>query len=366
MKMKAAIYYGPHDIRIKEIDRPEVNPEGVILKVKACGVCNIMDLDAWERWPIGGSEVGLARGHEWSGELVEVGSEVTDFKVGDRIFQNPVFLPCFRCESCRVKDYWHCINWGEGFAQKKIHGAFAEYLWIPFITNQSAVKCPDTLSYQDLSLMEPLYLAVGISKKAKAGEVAVVLGQDFMGLAVTALMKDRGVKVITSDISQKRLKASEDMGADIVINDLKEDVVKVVMNETLGRGADVAIVTDPRPVALWEALGSVQRTGRIWTTHGQGLFDSDESQRKTRYSTGPDAAYRDETIKFDRSLLSFKSAWGTLGPRVPRWIEAIKIMESGRITAKNSITHTFPLDEISDAFNMAMNPHESIHVIVEL
>ena len=109
--MKAAIYYGPGDIRLQDIELPHANPEGVVVKVMACGVCDILDLPVWKNWPEGGQGIGLARGHEFSGEIVEVGSQVTDFKVGDRIFTEPVYRPCYRCEACRTKGLLALYSW---------------------------------------------------------------------------------------------------------------------------------------------------------------------------------------------------------------------------------------------------------------
>jgi D-arabinose 1-dehydrogenase-like Zn-dependent alcohol dehydrogenase len=86
-KMKAAIYYGPGDIQLKDIEFPHASPEGVILKVRACGICDILDLPLWKNWPQGGRGIGLARGHEFSGEIIEVGSRVTEY------LRNPCIVP---------------------------------------------------------------------------------------------------------------------------------------------------------------------------------------------------------------------------------------------------------------------------------
>jgi len=85
-----------------------------------------------------------------------------------------------------------------------------------------------------------------------------------MGLGTVAKMKERGVKVITSDVSKKRLKAAGEVGADVLIDSINQDVVSVVMKETKGRGADVVIVIDTRPVALMQSIAAVRRAGTIW------------------------------------------------------------------------------------------------------
>lgn len=369
--MKAAIYHGPGDIRIEEVKDPKVNPEGAVLKVHACGVCNVMDIDAWVKMPPGGLRTGLALGHEWSGELVEVGSKVTDFKVGDKIFQNPVFQPCYKCESCLEGHYWRCVNWRDGLSGRaKLHGGFAEYIWIPFITNESAAKMPDTLGYHDLALIEPVYLGVGLAQKAKPGDVVVVVGSELIGLTAIAKLKEKGIKVIASDISEKRLQAAEELGADVVVNELQEDLVQVVMKETAGRGADIVLLIDSRPISLLEAMGSVRRAGKIWVaTYYYSPFKVSSALRKGLPDSsqwhGPGTTYTEPDVGFDPALLHMQIAWGTLGPRVPRWHEAAQLIQSGKISAEKHVSHVFPLEKIKEAFEVT-DTQDSVKVIVEL
>jgi threonine dehydrogenase-like Zn-dependent dehydrogenase len=369
--MKAAIYYAPGDIRYEDVPDPKCLPEGVIVKVGACGVCTVMDVDAWIRWARGGEGTGKARGHEWSGEIVEVGSRVRGFKVGDKIFQNPVFKPCYRCNYCFEGDYWRCINWTEGLAQRAIHGGFAEYVAIPFVTHESAAKMPDELSWADLSMIEPLYLAIGLARKADPGETALVIGQELMGLGTVAKMKERNVRVLTSDVSKKRLKAAEEIGADVIIDSIDEDVVRTVMKETKGKGVDVVIVNDTRPAALMQAMSCVRRAGCIWLA---GYYYSPfkvraeigPSENKMTAWQGPGQGHTDPSIGFDPSLMHMQVAWGTLGPRVERWLEAAKLIQSGKITAKKHVTSSFPLEKTKEAFDLATDDHDQIKVIVEM
>ncbi len=370
-KMKAAIYYAPGDIRYEEVPYPKCPPEGAIVKIGACGVCNVMDVDAWIKWSSGGQGVGLARGHEWSGEIAEVGSEVKDFKVGDKVFQNPVFRPCYKCNYCIEKDYWRCTDWRAGMAHRAIHGGFAEYIAIPFITNESMAILPDSLGWHDLAMIEPVYLGVGVAAKAKPGDVALVLGQDLMGLATTAKMKERGVKVITADISKRLLDASAEVGADVVVNSIEEDVARVVMSERHGRGVDVSIVIDTRPMALMQGISSTRRAGNIWLA---GYYYSPfklnpaigPSGGDMTTWIGPGLGHTNPSIGFDPNLVHMQIAWGTLGPRVPRWHEAAALIQSGKISAKKHVTSVFPLEKTKEAFDLTAYSHDEIKVMVEV
>jgi threonine dehydrogenase-like Zn-dependent dehydrogenase len=367
-KMKAAIYYGPGDIRLEDIELPHVNPEGVVLKIMACGVCDILDLPLWKNWPEDGQGIGLARGHEFSGEIVEVGSRVTDFKVGDRIFTEPVYSPCYKCEACKQKDYWRCINGGANEVGKAIHGAFAEYLAIPFVTKMSAVKVPANISYHDLALIDHLSLGAALARRAEAEKMVVVLGQDITGIGAVALLKKRGVaKVIASDISKIRRNASKEAGADIVIDAVNQDVVQVIMKETEGIGADCVIVCDNRPIATFQAMSMVRNLGKIWTTRNEffRLNPALLPQAATSSPQPPDGgAYREQAISLNPAFASMQFGL-RYGYKQERWQEALELLQSGKCTADKLVTHVFPLDKIREAFEAASNPHQSIKVLVE-
>lgn len=368
-KMKAAIYYGPGDIRLEDIEFPHANPEGVVLKVKACGVCDILDIPVWKNWPEGGRGTGLARGHEFSGEIVEAGSQVTDFKVGERIFTEPVYRPCYKCEACKLKDYWRCTQGGENEVGKAIHGAFAEYLAIPFVTKMSAVKLPDTMSYHDLALIDHLSLGAALARRAEAEKMVVVLGQDITGIGTVALLKKRGVeKVIACDISQVRLNASEEAGADMAIDSVNQDVVQAVMKETKGIGADCVIICDDRPIATLQAMSMVRNMGRIWATRPE-FFRLNPAllpaQSAMSFPIPPDGStFKEQAISLNPVYASMQFGL-RYGYKQPRWQEALELMQSGKCTAEKLVTHVFPLDRIKEAFEVALNPHKSIKVLVE-
>lgn len=366
--MKAAIYYGPGDIRIEEIPKPEPGPWGAVVKVKYVGVCEIMDGAAWQRRGFNPQEMGKARGHEWSGEIVELGKHVRGFKIGDRIYQNAVFKPCFQCEYCKLNDFWRCINWRAGLIQRGIHGAMAEYLWIPFLTPETAAKLPEDVDYKSLAMVEPVGLGVGVARKAEPKDVTLVLGLDLVGLAAVAKLKEFGVeKVIGVDISDLRIRAARELGADVLVNSLKDDPVRVVMDETKGRGADVTILGDKRPIGLSQAINATAAAGVIWlTTYYYHPFILDPSLRAgTSFWIGPGVGYESPPINYDPKLLTIHTAWGTLGPRVPRWLEAAELMRQGKITAQKHVTHVFPLEKTKEAFDKAMDPHETIRVVIE-
>lgn len=265
--MKAAIYYGPGDVRVEERPIPKYTPEGMLVRVRVCGICDILDLPAWERWPEGGRGVGDGIGHEWSGEVVEVGSKVTAVKPGDRVYGHRN-APCYRCECCLRGEYNRCNNPFGGIEVQQ--GACAEYISFHRVEPEyGLVVFPkdDGLNFRDLAMVEPLELSVALAHKAKPEDVVVIFGQELVALGIVPFLKNMGVaRVITVEPSEIRRKASKAVGADIVVNPLKEDVISIVMEQTNGRGAQTIIISDERPIATQQAMSVVRQYGEIWLT----------------------------------------------------------------------------------------------------
>jgi len=243
--------------------------------------------------------------------------------------------------------------------------AFAEYMEIPFVSEESALKLPGTLDFLDLALMEPLQFACGIGEKAGTGETTLLLGADLLGLGAIAKLKQMGSRVIVSDISKKRCTAANEVGADITLEALDEDVVRKVMKETAGKGTDIVILNDPRPIAVQYALSTIKRGGLIWLVSFHYIFKMDQ-EPKTDIWVSPAVHYAEPPLLYNPELLSMRSIYGTFSKsRNNRTEQAIELVKSGKINAKKYVTHTFPLDKISEALEVASNTHESIKVVIE-
>jgi threonine dehydrogenase-like Zn-dependent dehydrogenase len=359
MKMKAAIYYGARDIRVEEIERPRaedgVDGRGLVLKVKDCGICGHKDLYRYQHTQNPPGNIGIALGDQYVGEVVEIGPKVTGIKVGDRMY-GYTCQPCFECEPCRARDYAHCVNRLSGGTGNFINGGQAEYILWPYVTEEMVHKLPDDISYRDGALSEPLMLGIGVANKARAGDVAVLLGLDMTNLCALARLKEIGAaKIIASDIGQKRLKAARELGADVVVDFLEDDLVKVVMKETAAMGANTVIVTDAKPILIQYAMSVVGLDGAIWTA----------IEWLPPFEYRPIPRHIPHTM-YQRVHYTIRCPWGTLGyPGQLRFDKGMEYIRSGKITAKKHVTHVFPLDKIKEAYETALNPHESIKVMVE-
>ncbi|MDD5082938.1 MAG: alcohol dehydrogenase catalytic domain-containing protein [Dehalococcoidales bacterium] len=347
--MKAAIYYGPGNLKVEEIERPKAGDRGIVVKVRAAGICG-SDLhpykQAWERY-----KTGIALGHEWAGDVVEVGPKVTDVKVGDRVWATAL-LPDFTCDACKRQAYFQCPNIKVGGLE--FHGGFAEYVWAPvIIPNLNLFKLPASMSYQDGALIEPVAVGTGLVKKAEpqASDVVAILGAGIIGLGALARFRDVGIsRIIVSDVSEKRLRVARELGADILVNPTKEDIIKRVMKETNNRGADIVVEAAGRPVTFLQSIDMVRPDGKIMVV----------------------ATY-EESFMFNPSLARPGMPMTSLVRKAVRMFgcyagdmpSSFELLKAGKIKASQVISHTFPLNKIKEAFETQMNSQESVKVMIE-
>jgi len=348
--MKAAIYHGPGDLRVEEIDDPKPGNVGMVVRVRAAGICGT-DVHAYRSDRIQYA-TGKVLGHEFSGEVAEIGPEVTDIKVGDRVWAISM-LPCFQCEACQRGEYFRCRH-SKGGGISGHDGAFSEYTWVPVAAlNRNVIKLDDHLSYQDSALVEPVGVGTGAARRAdpRSTDTVVVLGSGLVGLGAVATLKDMGVaRIIASDISERRLTAAEGLGADVLINAGEERAVERVMEETSGRGADIVMEAAGIPATFLQSIDMVRRDGKVMVV----------------------ATY-DEPFEFDPSLARPGMRMSSLVRKAVRMFGcyggdsfgAYDLIKRGRLTADQVVTHTYPLDKIETAFRTQMDVKKSIKVMIE-
>ena len=210
--MKAAVLYANDDIRYDDYPDPVLDGQSVIVKVKASGICGsdiprVLHNDS-RYYP-------NVLGHEFSGEIVEIGEEAKDFNIGDKVAGAPL-MPCMKCADCQKGNYSLCKFYD--FIGSRRQGAFAEYVKIPAA---NAVKFDSSVSYEQGALFEPSTVALhGLRVNHYTGGFDVaVLGGGTIGLFTMQWAKIFGAKSVTVfDISDERLDLCQKMGADYVIN----------------------------------------------------------------------------------------------------------------------------------------------------
>jgi (R,R)-butanediol dehydrogenase/meso-butanediol dehydrogenase/diacetyl reductase len=236
--MKALRYYGKKDIRLEEVPEPSPGEGEVKIKVKWCGICG-SDIVDYENGPTNIPEVPITFGHEFSGEVVELGKGVKGIHAGDRVAVNPGVY-CYKCHRCLHDQYMACVNlrWAGTVGQD---GAFAPYV---VVASEQALPIPEEVSYEAAAFVEPTMVGVHACKRAdlRPGDSVVVIGAGPIGLLTLQVAKATGAgKVFVVEPLASRRKIALELGAAKVFSPDDGDVSirKEVTSLTNGIRADV-------------------------------------------------------------------------------------------------------------------------------
>lgn len=255
MRNQAAIMYGVHDIRVEEIPVPEPGPKEVLVEIRAVGVCG-SDVHYYEHGRIGPFVVRqpLILGHESSGVIVKLGSQVTKHSAGERVALEPG-VPCGACRECRTGRYNLCQD-VRFFATPPINGAFANYVTIH---EDFAFAIPDHMSDEAGALIEPLSVGLWACRRANVqpGDRVLITGAGPIGLlAMQAALASGATGVTVTDVVPARLELARRTGATRTLNVADEPLAAADIE------ADVLIECSGQPAALSDGIRSLRPAGR--------------------------------------------------------------------------------------------------------
>lgn len=335
-KMLAAVFEGEGKLNLKEVPIPEIKGlDEVLLQVEAASICGT-DVHILETPPGHPANEGVILGHEYTGKVLEVGNSVKGFKEGDRVVINPN-ITCDSCTYCKMGMPNMCENITTlGIF---INGGFARYNVAPA---KALHKISPDLPAELAVFAEPLSCVVNATQKLKVqpGESVVVLGAGPIGLLFTQMFKASGAgKIIVSEVSEYRSKYAKESGATRVINPLKEDLEKVVKEETV-IGSDV--VVDAVGALFKETMKIVRRDGKI-LLFGQNY--------KARAEIAQNDITRSELVILGNYIAKF-----TFPPTA-------KIIESKILNLEKLITHRLSLKDIHKGIE-AMENRRAIKVVI--
>lgn len=345
--MLAAVFEGNGQLVLKDRPKPVLkNDNEVLIKVTGVGICGT-DLHILQVPPAHPAKKGSILGHEFTGEIVEVGSQVPDFKPGEAVLIDP-HPGCGVCRECKNGHPDHCIPLIEASGEPGhpatigifSDGAMTSYAVVP---RHSLYKISPDVPSHIRALAEPLACVVnGINKvKVQPGETVLVLGAGPIGLFFTCLIKASGArKLIVSEISAYRREAARDCGADIIVDPNNEDLAAVVRRETDG-GPDV--VVEAIGPLLPQAIELVGSGGRILQ------FGHDESANP--------AIPIAEILK--KELHIFGAFIGKFC-----FEKTARIMESGALPLERIVSHRLPLSKIHEGIEL-LHQGKAIKVILD-
>jgi 2-desacetyl-2-hydroxyethyl bacteriochlorophyllide A dehydrogenase len=335
--MKAAVLHGAGDIRVEEVSEPIAEPGGVVIKVKSCGICG-SDLHGYRH----GGRDGMRFGHEFSGDIVEIGEGVAGVKEGDRVIAIGG-RGCGECYWCKKGDYIKCRKLR--FLGYAYPGAMAEYVMVPNLElGKYADKLPDNISYDEGATIEPVAVSLyaAMQMQPRKDDVVVIIGLGILGLCLIPIVKAMGVmQVIVSGRREKRLRLAKELGAEIVVDAAEDDIVPVVKELNSGKGADIVFDCAGTPDTFQQSLDMTHRGGKIDLV---GLYQE------------PVTFNPSFLVSNDVTLTGCGLKWDLPG--------ALKYIKDGIVDTKPMITHRFPLDKVKEAFDTQVQSEEAIKVVI--
>ena len=340
--MKVGMYYSNSDVRVEEMPVPQVGDGDVLVKIKASGICG-SDLMEWYRI----KRAPLVLGHEVTGDVVQVGKDVKNYKPGDRVFAIH-HVPCDECPEC-LKDHHTACE-----VLQKVNnfnpGGFSEYLLVTGKSVETGLMVlPEEMSYEEGTFIEPLGTILRGQRMVGTlpGDTVVVIGSGLSGLLHIKAAKAMGAgKIIAVDIETNRLEAARRFGASHTVN-AREDVSQFVKDHNEGRLADRVIICAGALEAAVQGLGLVGKGGTVL------FFAVPKPGEEVSIDFNP----------FWRNDISIKTSYGS-SPY--DHTQAMEFIRNGSIVVSDMVTHYFPLEKIQDAFNMAADGRDCLKVVITM
>lgn len=348
--MKAARWHAAKDIRVEDIDEPQVSAGDIKIKVAWTGICG-SDLHEYlagpifvpvgENHPLSHDKAPITMGHEYCGEVVELGEGVTDIKVGDRVAVEPIYN-CGKCDACREGLYNLCQDLGfvglSGGA-----GGFAAYSVVPA---HMAHKMPDDLSMEQGALVEPAAVALHAVRvsQIKAGDTAAVFGAGPIGLLVVEALRAAGAaSVYVVEPSPERREKAMELGATRAMDPTDTDVVAEIRKAT-GSGVHVAFEVTGVPSVLAQTIDCTRHEGQALVV---SIWEAE-------------ASFQPNTV-----VLSERSIKGTIGYRNV-YPAVMELMTRGYFQADTLVTKRIEIDDIvTEGFEALSNEKSQVKILVK-
>jgi L-iditol 2-dehydrogenase len=334
LRSRSAVLHEPLDMRIEDVELPELRPDEILIEVKACGLC-VTDVKRYAgKIRIGSFPVIM--GHEFSGKVVRTGDGARRFVEGDPVVVEPD-AGCGTCYMCKIGRANLCTGDHRLYGLNR-SGGYAEYC---AASESDCYDIPPGMNHEAAALSEPVACAihaVDIADASAASSVAIV-GAGFMGLLITRILKASEVgQVIVVEQKKDRLEAANAVGADFTINSLEEDPIKQTREATDGRGADVVI----------EAVGNIGALELAAKLARQG--------GRTVIFGVPPAGSKFEINPFE--LLVNEQTITSSFCKPGTFQRAIAALHKGVVTTDRLITHKYSLEDIAQAMDTAQKAPE--------
>lgn len=314
---------------LADVPEPTILDNEVLIKVRRAGVCGTdVHIHEWDAWASGRCKPPFIVGHEFAGDVADVGQLVTDVKVGDRVTAEG-HIVCGRCHLCRTGNSHVCPN--TRIIGVDRDGCFAEYIAMP-ATN--VWHLDDTIPYEIGGIHDPMGNAfhTALHGTEIPGSTVLVTGAGPIGIFAVGICVAAGAsRVIVSDVNPRRLQLAREMGAHDAVH--PDDLVATVDRVTEGLGVDVVLEMSGVPAAVHQAFSEVRDGGRVQML---GI-----PSRPFEIDLAREIIFKGITV------------YGVIGRRMyDTWIQMTQFLRSGKFDPSHVITHRFPLAQFEDAMQV--------------
>jgi 2-desacetyl-2-hydroxyethyl bacteriochlorophyllide A dehydrogenase len=338
--MKAAIYHEPMKITTEDVPKPKIGDADILVKVHACGICgsdlHMYRLGVFAEALCRPSEGGMIPGHEFSGEVAEVGANVSGIRVGDRV-------------------------------TALTFGGMAEYVPVsPAFLGLNVYKVPSEVSWVDAATTEPLGNSLHAAKLGNPvdGNNVMVFGAGIIGLGIVQALKVMGVKLnklMMVDVSDKRLAMAKDLGVDEVINVKREDAYQRALELTGEVPVTIlaGMMTTPAVDVIYDCVGYIQERPEPPVIQ-QALNISREFGKVVVHG----AFEAPVTLELMPMVAKHVQVFGSYGFVPEDAVRALELMRDKKVDRSKIVTHQFPIDKAKEAFDVQCQVDNSVKVVV--
>ena len=330
----SGVFHDIHDIRVEDKESPQISDDSVIIKVEMTGICGT-DLHIYHEGLV---PPGSVLGHEFCGELIDVGGDVKDLKTGERVVVNPM------------------IN-GVGLGLSP--GGFARYVKVDKASvNSNIFKIPESITSEKGALIEPLSVGLAAINKTdlKKTDNVLVTGCGTIGLVTIAGLKAKGIKnIVASDISEKRLELAKTLGASHTFNPKSDGDLKDLITDNFGTVGSLNYAGElPNLNAAFECSG----VSPLLKQSMELLAPDGNLTVLAIYS-------KEMTVDPNNMVYKRLNVKGSLFYTSEDFLEAIDLMDTGKVDLSPIVSHHFPLNELPEAFKVQADSSKSVKVIVD-
>ena len=340
--MKTASVKEPSVISVDDSEKLELNSGEILVQMHACGICG-SDLEkVFGQY----GQPSMRLGHEPAGVVLDVGSDVTEFKKGDRVFTHH-HVPCYNCHLCNHGNETMCKKYSE--TNLSPCGLSEEYVVPEWnVSHGGVLKISDSLSFEEAAMIEPLACCVRSWTKFhhQIGDSAAIFGVGPTGMMHVMLAQaQKFSKIFCFDVNDFRLDFAKKFDISESINSMDEHRKEKILDQTNGLGVDVAIVATSSLKALEDAIDMVRKGGAVMMFGVPSKGASLDLDMSKIYS-------KEITL-----VTSYAASDNDTS-------EALSLIESSQIDVKQLITHTYPIADTQKAFEHARSGDKAMKIII--